>query len=615
MGDVDGLTRSGPAGPDFRAVFASLPTAYLVMSPDLVIVEANQAYLRLLQRTREEIVGRPVFDAFPPAPEALDENGRNPVQVSLERARDTGKPDQMPLVNYDVLDKSGGRLVQRFWSLISAPVLDQDGRTQLILQRVEDVTEYVRDRRARQADRERGQRWQRRSQAAEADLYARAKELEAARDAEALATSRLAALADVALQLAHAQTVDDLTDIIADRGLTALGADGGAVAVRQDGDVLRLTITGSLGERTRAVYGTLPLDGPLPASVVASTGQRILIPDAEAALRHHPSMQEVIEDTGCPAWACLPLRVEGRLLGSLSVGWVRRQEFSARETELLDALAAQCAYGLDRIQARQSEQESAAAARRMSEALQRSMLSEPPPSDDVRVVVRYHPAAHEAQVGGDWYDAFVTADGMPCFVIGDVAGHDRDAAAAMGQVRSLLRGIAYTVVDPPAAVLSTLDRSLRDLDVKCLATGVLVKLDDLDAGAGTGSRVVRWSNAGHLPPLLIDADGTTRLLQTEPDLLLGFDASTRRGAHQIVLEPGATLLLYTDGLIERRDASVDAGLDWLLAATSGLAGLGLDALCDELLAQVGAPGEDDIALLALRVLPTRAPVPPGRPAG
>lgn len=126
---------------------------------------------------------------------------------------------------------------------------------------------------------------------------------------------------------------------------------------------------------------------------------------------------------------------------------------------------------------------------------------------------------------------------------------------------------------------------------------------------------MRWSNAGHLPPLLIDADGTTRLLQTEPDLLLGFDASTRRGAHQIVLEPGATLLLYTDGLIERRDASVDAGLDWLLAATSGLAGLGLDALCDKLLAQVGAPGEDDIALLALRVLPTRAPGPPGRPAG
>jgi serine phosphatase RsbU (regulator of sigma subunit) len=324
-------------------------------------------------------------------------------------------------------------------------------------------------------------------------------------------------------------------------------------------------------------------------------------------------MEGVVASTGCQAWACLPLEVDGRLLGSLAVGWYEPHEFPAAELEVLDALAAQCSQGLERIQVRQAERRSAAAVRRMSETLQRSLLTDPPQPDHLQIAVRYRPAAQEAQVGGDWYDAFLTADGATCLVIGDVAGHDRDAAAAMGQMRNLTRGVTYALGEPPAAVLSALDRAIRDLAVGSLATVVLARIEGVDPGDGgaCSSRRLRWSNAGHPPPLVIEADGSTRLLRTEADLLLGLDPETERTDHEELLRDGATVLLYTDGLVERReDASIDDGLERLLAAAGELAGAPLSELCDRLLDLLGTTGNDDIALLALRAYPEDLPRPP-----
>lgn len=506
LGCVDaGLVDVGRV--DFAAVFAAQPTAYLVLSPELVIVEANEAYLRLLGRTRQELLGRPVFEAFPPAPGALDEQGRNPLQLSFERARDSGLADQMPVFHYDVADPVTGELVQRFWSLISSPVLGPDGRALLVLQRVEDVTDYVSDRRARQADRDRGAEWERRVEQVEADLYARAQELRVARQAEADANVRVAALADVALRLAQAQTVEELTEIIVERGLAAVGADGGALAVPDGTGMLHLTITAGLGKDTQRLYGQVPLDGPLPAAVTARTGERILLSDEQASLAFDPQMRQVLADTGCPAWAFLPLGLKEDLPGSLSVGWSTPHPFVAAELELLDVLAAQTAHGLARIQSVQAERAAALGVRRMSETLQRSLLTDPPQPAGLRIEVRYRPAAHQAQVGGDWYDAFLTAEGTLSLAIGDVAGHDRDAAAAMGQLRNLLRGIAYTLNEPPAAVLTQLDRALRDLAMGSLATMILATVHPDPDHAAVGQRMLRWSNAGHPPPLLIDPDG------------------------------------------------------------------------------------------------------------
>ncbi|MEX2289068.1 MAG: diguanylate cyclase [Mycobacteriales bacterium] len=174
---------------DFARLFAGLPTAYLVISPELVIVEANDAYLQLLGRNRRDLLGRPVFEVFPPEPGTLDEHGHNALELSFERALDTGRPDVLPLYKYDVLDPRSGVVVERYWSLISAPLLAADGRPELLLQRVEDVTDYVRERgREHSSDG-----WQQRAQLVEAELHQRMQQLRAAQDAQEATTAALLA--------------------------------------------------------------------------------------------------------------------------------------------------------------------------------------------------------------------------------------------------------------------------------------------------------------------------------------------------------------------------------------------------------------------------------------
>ena len=178
---------------DYRSLFEELPTAYLVLTPDLVIVDANAAYRTMLGRTREELIGWPLFEAFPPAPDALDEHGNNTLELSFRHVRDTGEPDVMPLYKYDVVDKAKGTAEERYWSLINAPLLADDGSTRLLLLRVEDVTDYVREREGLRHEAEYGLEWQRRAQAVEGQLYQRMRQLEAARQEQASAVAALRA--------------------------------------------------------------------------------------------------------------------------------------------------------------------------------------------------------------------------------------------------------------------------------------------------------------------------------------------------------------------------------------------------------------------------------------
>lgn len=239
---------------------------------------------------------------------------------------------------------------------------------------------------------------------------------------------------------------------------------------------------------------------------------------------------------------------------------------------------------------------------RAAETLQRSLLTEPVQPAGFELAVRYVPAARETQVGGDWYDVFDLPDGSTLLVIGDVAGHDSHAAATMGQLRGMLRGIAYSGSAEPAALLGQLDGAIAGLGLGALATVVVGRLErPADDGEGT---VLRWASAGHLPPLLRDPDGAVRPLDARADLLLGVDASRPRTEHEVLLEPGSTLLLYTDGLVERRDQVFDDGVDLLAAALGELRDRPVGELCDALLARLVPDGaEDDVALLAVCLRP------------
>ncbi|MCZ2827442.1 SpoIIE family protein phosphatase [Modestobacter sp. VKM Ac-2986] len=583
---------------DFAAVFARQPTAYLVMSADLVIVEANAAYLELLGRTREELVGRYVFDAFPPAPEALDPDGVNPLQASFERARDTGVPDHMPLFHYEVHDHALGRSVPRAWSLISAPVLDAAGRTQWVLQRVEDVTEFLAER-ERLAERRDDGGWAR-LDVLEADLFARTQELRAVLAAQEETARRLAAMAQVVLQSTAAETVADVTDVLAGAGLAAIGADGGGIALRDDErGVVDLTLTPSMGEGAQRRYGTLGLGGRLPAAWAARTGETLVFAGRAEAEAWDPGMREAFEQTGQQAWIVVPLTTAGRLLGSLSAGWREERSFSDAEIELVQAFAAQCAQALDRVQVLTQERRSAERSRRLAEDLQRSMLTEPVQPDHCQTAVRYLPATGTAQVGGDWYDAFRHADGSVDLVIGDVVGHDIGAAATMGQLRSLLRGIAMSGAAGPAQVLDTMDTAIAQLG---LATYATVGMGRLERSASGATRL-RWASAGHPPPVVLDTDGVPVPVPEAPGrLMLGVDASSTRGESVLDLDDGATVLLYTDGLVERPGSDLDAGVAALREVVAEAADLPLEQLCDRVVDRLvdGRPA-DDVALVAVRL--------------
>ncbi|MFD2092494.1 SpoIIE family protein phosphatase [Blastococcus deserti] len=588
---------------DYASIFHAMPTPYLVMTPDLVIADANPAYLATTGRTLEELVGRYVFEAFPGNPNDRDpDGGVAKVRASFQRARDTGRIDTMDIQEYDIPDGRGG-FDKRYWSLISIPVLDRSGECRYVIQRAEDITDYVVEQRrsAGGTGRGSGMEWHRRVLEVESDLYARGLELAAAREAELATARRLAALAGVALDLAAADSVDELTHIVTVSGLEALGAHGAALAVR-DGDVLRLVLTEHLGTEAQERYGELPLDGGLPASVAARTGRTVVLPDRAASLTFSPEMGDVLDATGNQAWVALPLQAGPRSLGSLSVGWTDSRDFTAQDVELLEAFAAQCAQVLDRIQTRQAERVAYAAVRGMAEALQRSLLTEPPQPEGLEIAVRYVPAAEQAQVGGDWYDAFQVADDSTMLVIGDVTGHDRHAAAAMAQVRNVLRGVAHSQPESPARVLAALDRALRDLAVGTLATAVLARVERASDGEHPG-RLLRWSNAGHPAPVLIQRDGAVTLLERTPNRLLGVDPGSPRDEHACLLPPGSTVVLYTDGLMERRGASLDEGTTWLCQELATLHDLPLEELCDRLLQVLPDALDDDVALLALRIHP------------
>ena len=585
------------AAVDYVALFAATPSPYLVVSPDLVIVEANAAYCAATGLDRDAMIGRPIFEVFPDNPDTPAAAGTSNVRASLERARQTGRPDTMPLQRYDVQGPDGA-WTEKYWSPLHVPVLDADGTAVLLLQRVVEVTDLVASRPVhvgppRSAD------LRQRLEEAEVDVYSRALDLRAAWESDLATSRRRAEVADVAVELSRAQTPGEVVETVLRRGLAALGADGGEVAVL-DGAVLHVT-----GARRGGPDGAsvLPLAGPLPASVAAATGRPVLLGDEERSLAFAPAMAALVGVTGCRAWASLPLSSGGRSLGALGVGWARAHRFVPAEVQLLTAVAEQVSSALARIDDRRAERASLSAARGMAAALQRSLLTAPQEPDHLQVVVRYRPAAREAQVGGDWYDAFVDGDGSTCLVVGDVAGHDRDAAATMGQVRNLLRGVAYTLATGPAEVLSALDRAMRDLAVDSLTTAVLARVEQSGADAAAGLRRLRWSNAGHPPPLLLSPDGSARLLRTEAELLLGLDPATDRSDHERVLEPGSTVLLFSDGLVERRGASLDDGLAWLVECAGRCSALPLDDLCDALLEQVATTAEDDIALLAMRAHP------------
>lgn len=264
-----------------------------------------------------------------------------------------------------------------------------------------------------------------------------------------------------------------------------------------------------------------------------------------------------------------------------------RADYDQEDIALMGRIAARTRVALTRDMAHWHNQT-------VATALQRGMLTVPPEIEGLQLAVRYQPASAVMEVGGDWYDAFPLPGGGLAVAIGDVVGHDIAATAAMGQLRSMLQALASQPGAEPARILGDLDRLTTDLGITTFATALYGRLDP-----GPGGLVLTWSNAGHPPPLLLPPGGEPVLLDDGSGTALGAVADTGRSTHVTALSRGATLLLYTDGLIERRGEPIDAGLDRIVELAGTLAPLPLEDLCSGLVSI--AADTDDVALLAVRV--------------
>ncbi|GAA4323232.1 hypothetical protein GCM10023162_30080 [Klenkia terrae] len=193
--------------------------------------------------------------------------------------------------------------------------------------------------------------------------------------------------------------------------------------------------------------------------------------------------------------------------------------------------------------------------------------------------------------------------------IGDVTGHDIVAAATMGQLRSILRGYGVDRDEVPSQTLRRLDRAMTALRIDTLATVLLARVEQTDSAERAGLRRLRWSSAGHPPPVLVHDDGRTEVLWRAADPLLGLGTEPARHDHVVALPPGSTLLLYTDGLVERRREDLDAAIAALAAQLGRLHHLPLDELLDEVVATADQGGDDDVVVLAVRLHPEDRPTP------
>lgn len=232
--------------------------------------------------------------------------------------------------------------------------------------------------------------------------------------------------------------------------------------------------------------------------------------------------------------------------------------------------------------------------RHVAEVLQRSLLTELPAIPGMELHARYLPAQDGAAVGGDWYDAFVQPDGSVMVAVGDVSGHDIEAAATMGQLRNMVRGDAYGRDEEPGALLSALDQTLHGLRVPASATAVLARVRRSWSGYAVG-----FANAGHPPPLLLLPDGNVQVWWVPPEPLLGLPPQEPRTTTHRYVPAGSTLVLYTDGLVEDREQLLDDGIERLCGVLRGYAGRPGDELCSRLL-EVAPHRSDDIALLLVR---------------
>ncbi|MFJ9594993.1 SpoIIE family protein phosphatase [Streptomyces virginiae] len=429
--------------------------------------------------------------------------------------------------------------------------------------------------------------------------------------------SREAFLLDAGRALAEARSTAEVLRVAASLSMPGFSPDGLAVfGVAGD----RLSVIGHHGHDSgdEGPFTDMPLETDYPAAEVVRTGRAIYLPSPEDYKRRFPATWPLAQRFDRVSWAFLPLIVAGRTMGAWMAAFKQPASFSPDERSVLTTVARMLAQALQRAGVAESERE-------LTTGLQRSMMPQLGPEiPGMRIAARYVPTGGGLQVGGDWYDMIPLPSGRFALVIGDVQGHDVRAAGLMGQLRIAVRAYA-SEGHRPDAVLSRASRFLAGL----CASQESAAQDDPDAQSPrfatclyvecdpeTGTLEV--ARAGHPDPAVRMTDGTVLMRPTAGGLPLGIVPDTDYPTTRFTLEPGETMMLCTDGLIETGGHDLDTGwarLRAVLEADTHEAGGHepghLETLADLLVRAVHGPSshhttgpladrrEDDIAVVLL----------------
>jgi serine phosphatase RsbU (regulator of sigma subunit) len=388
---------------------------------------------------------------------------------------------------------------------------------------------------------------------------------------------RIEAVTDAALS---GLQLEELLAELLQRTRELLSVDTATILLVDDGGT-DLVATAASGLEEEVRQGLRVPIGEGFAGRIAAEAQPVTIEHVD----HDTVVNQVLIDKHLTSIAGVPMLAPDRVIGVLHIGSVSPRRFTEDDLNLLRLVADRASLA---TQARLSQLDRAAAL-----ALQRSLLpARPPVVAGLDVAARYIPGG-QVGIGGDWYDVFSLPSGHVGVVIGDVAGSGLRAAVVMGRIRSALRAYALET-DDPADVLTRLDRKIQLFEPDAMATAVYAVIDPTRTTA-------RMSLAGHLPPILVDADGAARVLEATADLPLGAHPGATRRVTTCELPSGSTLLLYTDGLIERRGRPLQFGT----LVDSAIAGRA-EELCSRVTARLlgGEAPSDDVAILAVHLTGT-----------
>jgi len=384
-------------------------------------------------------------------------------------------------------------------------------------------------------------------------------------------------ITDAALSMLDPQA---LLDALVDRAKEALQADTAAILLL-DRQARQLVVTAASGLEEEVQQGVRIPVGKGFAGRIAAQGHPVILDEVD----HTKVINPILLEKGIRSLMGVPLLAEGKAIGVLHVGTLSPRAFTNQDVDLLQLAADRAAVA---VQALTVQLDRAA-----TSALQLSLLpSALPRAGGLEMAARYVPGT--GRVGGDWYDVFPLPTGEVCAVIGDVAGTGLPAAVIMGRIRSSLQSYALETADP-AEVLDRLDRKMRHFEPDAMATV-------LCAVVSPSHDQVRICSAGHLPPIIARPGEPAAVAEVAPGVLIGVSGQGRRQVSTLGFPPGTVLCLYTDGLVERRDESIDQGIARLRAAVTTT---DPEAGCASVMAAMAdySPHTDDIALLMLRRAP------------